>query len=122
MWWGKYIGLDHARAHCWQLVRMVYEQERGILLPDYPSVAHDDRNCIAETIDREKDNGLWVQVTKPQAFDVVLMRGKRAIWHTGVMVDAARVLHTEKATGAVLMPIRDPRIASRIAGYWRWKQ
>jgi cell wall-associated NlpC family hydrolase len=121
MWWGRYIGLDYGRAHCWQLVRLVYQQERGVILPDYPSVSHDDRNRVAETIAREKDAGLWVQVDQPRAFDVALMRGKRAIWHTGVMADAASVLHTEKATGAVLVPIAEQRIASRIAGFWRWQ-
>jgi len=119
-WWGRYIGLPFDDAHCWELVRRVYADQRRIALPFYGEVDARDLASVARTIEAGQGGDHWQPVAQPQLFDVALMRGRSRIWHVGVMVDARRVLHTEQATDAVVIAVRDPAISGRIIGYRRY--
>jgi cell wall-associated NlpC family hydrolase len=118
-WAARYVGLPFDRAHCWGLVRMVYADQRGIDLPSYGEISAAELVRVADKISAEKHNGDWTQVAEPQAFDVALMRGRARVWHVGIMIDAGNVLHTERATGAVIVPVDSAIMRGRIASYWR---
>ena len=118
-WWGRYIGMPYDRAHCWELVRKVYQDHRGIELPSYGEVSARDLVRVARKISEEQ--GAWDAVTEPQAFDVALMRGRSAVWHVGVMTDPAHVMHTERASNAVRIRVDDMAMRGRIVGYRRYQ-
>ncbi|WP_439561161.1 hypothetical protein [Roseinatronobacter sp.] len=118
MWWGRYIGLPYEQAHCWELVRRVYAERLGVQLPAYGEVDARDLVRVAREIDRGQDR--WQPVDLPAEYDGVLMRGRRGIWHVGVMTDARHVLHTERATSAVRVPLDHLSIKGRIAGFRRY--
>ena len=119
-------GLPYAGANCWSLVRLAY-RNRGIDLPAFDDIG-DNLHAVARTIAPEAQRGPWAPVTGTwQPYDVVLMFGRpeaksrRAIIHCGIVADARHILHTEKATGAVLVRRDHPTIRNRIAGVYRHK-
>lgn len=117
-WWGRYVGLPFDAAHCWALVRRVYADQLGIELPEYGEVDAGELVAVARSMARGKE--AWALVSDPRPFDVALMRGRSAVWHVGVMTDRAHVLHTERATGAVRVPITAPSVRGRIMEYRRY--
>lgn len=118
MWWGRFVGLPYAQVHCWELVRQVYADRLGVVLPSYGEISAADLVRVARAI--EVGQEAWVSVTDPDELDVVLMRGRSRVWHVGVMTDPAHVLHTERATDAVRVRIDDQAIAGRIMGFRRY--
>lgn len=126
-WWGRYVGApfeDGGRGpdsyDCWGLLRAVYSDVRGVTLPTYGEVSSRDLLKIARAIDAGKDEG-W-EACEPAPMVAVLMRSGRGgprIVHVGVMVDSRRMLHTEVATHAALVPINHPSVSGRIVGFRR---
>lgn len=120
VWWGRYVGLPYAEAHCWALVRRVFADQRGIDLPDYGEISARDLLRVARAIGAAQAREPWVAVDVPQAYDVALMRGRAQVWHVGVMTDARHVLHTEAAIDAVRLPIDSLGLRGRITGFRRY--
>ena len=118
-WWHPYIGLPYERAHCWELVRRVYADQLGLDLPAYGEIDAANLVAVARGMAEAEAADCWHPVDRPQAFDVALMRGRSRVWHVGVMVDDRRVLHTERATGAVLVGVQDTAMRGRVTGYRR---
>lgn len=125
-WWARYVGLPFGEGPgevtCWSLVVAVYRDQLGIELPAYGEVSARDLARIARAMrDGSGAEDGWHAVGVPQALDVCLMRGPQGgplVVHVGVMVDAARVLHVEAASAAVVVPTRHFSVARRIMG-WR---
>ena len=127
-WWSGYVGLPFGQGPgevtCWSLVRQVYNRELGIDLPEFGDIDPRDLVRVAREMRDGKDTSLWREPERPGVYDVVLMRsarGGRAICHVGLIVDVARVLHAEEASGTVLVPIDHITIRGRIAGFRRYK-
>ena len=118
-WWARYIGLPYDQAHCWELVRRVYADRAGIDLPTYGEIDARDLARVSRAIDAASDVEPWRVVDTPQALDVVRLSGRTRVAHVGVMVDDKRLMHTEHATGCVLLTVTNPAIAGRIMGYRR---
>jgi len=136
-WWAPYIGAPFGvlpgQLTCWGLVRAVYRDVRGIELPSYGELAADyvrrsgaecamrTRAKIARTMTDQAASDVWGEPRAPQETDVVLMTnpraGSRVVGHVGVLVGADRVLHTENASGAVVVPLAHYSVASRLRGF-----
>lgn len=118
MWWAQYIGLPFERAHCWGLVRLVYADRLGVMLPEYGEIPADDLVRISRAMHAPEYP--WQEAAQPKELDVARMRGRSRVWHVAVLTDPGHVLHTEQATGAVRVRVDDPAIAGRIMDYWRY--
>lgn len=127
-WYARYVGLpfqDGGRGpdafDCWGLLRDVYARELGVMLPSYGEISAHDLVRIAREMEAGKDDG-WRDTHAPGPFDVCLMRaprGRAAVVHVGVMIDGLCLLHTEAATGAVVVPFTHATIRGRVLGYRR---
>ena len=124
-WWSRYVGLPFGEGRgqvtCWGLVRAVYADRLGVDLPSYGEISARDLVRVARAMEQGKDDG-WRVPAAPDALDVCLMRAPRGgalVCHVGVMVDAARVLHVEAASAAVVVPRGHFSIAHRIMGFRR---
>ena len=127
-WWDRYVGLPFGEGRgevtCWSLVVRVFAEVRSISLPAYGEIPARDLARIARTMRREQLGETWPAVTVPEPFDVATMRsgsGRSAIVHVGVMIDAARMLHVEAASHAVVVPIAHHSVRGRIAGFRRYR-
>lgn len=134
-WWGHYIGRSFgSRSECWSLVCEVYRDRLGIDLPAYGDVSaayvaavHGQRadlliarQAVARAFAEGQSGASWRVATTPVEFDVVLMGGPRErVTHVGVAIGPDRVLHIEKATGSVVVPMRHASVAGRIIGFRR---
>jgi hypothetical protein len=90
-------------------------------LPAYGEISARDLMRVARAMDAAKDDG-WAVPADRRALDVCLMRaptGGRRVVHVGVLVDAARLLHVEAASAAVIVPLTHFSVAGRILGYRR---
>lgn len=123
-WAEKYVGLpfvDQGRGwsgvDCWGLVRLVYRTEKQIDLPDYGEISASDLLKVTRTIMRDSKAEPWIEVNKPQPMDVLIMRGNPL--HVGVMVTEAQVLHVERHTLTVMVPITHPTVKPRAICYHR---
>lgn len=119
-WWAKYIGTPYAEAHCWELVRRVYSDQRDIDLPAYGEIDAAKLVEVARAMAGAQAAEIWTPVTHGETFDVALLRGRSQVWHVGVMVGPRHMLHTERATNAVVVPLSHPLIAGRVTGYRRY--
>lgn len=129
-WAARYIGLpfeDGGRTRrgldCWGLVRLVFAAERGIELPSYGEISAGDLMALARAFTAGAEGAHWMQVTLPQEFDVVLMRsghGHRGVVHVGVIAGPGRLLHVERTTASVIVPLSHLSVAGRITGYRRY--
>lgn len=117
-WWGAYIGLPYTECHCWELVRRVYAEHLGIHLHPFAEIDPDNlREVVRHMAAGERE---WTRVDTPQPFDVVVMRRHRLPIHVGVVTRPGWVLHTERETDAVHVPVGHVTVAGRILGYRRW--
>lgn len=127
--WEPYIGKpfeENARGphafDCWGLARAIYKDLHGIDLPSYGEIDAADLLAVARTMAGAEVADPWHLVASPAECDIALMRsprGGRAIIHVGVMVDAGNVLHTQRASHSVIVPIDHYSVSGRIAGFRR---
>jgi cell wall-associated NlpC family hydrolase len=111
------VGLD-----CWGVVQAVYRDQLGIDLPGYGETYAGGQKAMTREIEAGAEHDeTWRRVEVPQPFDVAVMRLPQGLrWgHVGVVADARHVLHTEKASGAVLARMDGVMIRHRIVGFWR---
>ena len=123
----RYVGLPFGegagQVTCWSLVRAVYADTLGVVLPAYGEISARDLIRVARRMTDGAEEATWSVPPCPGVLDVVLMRSARggaAVCHVGVMVDDRSVLHAEEATGAVLVPLSHFTIRNRVAGFRRY--
>lgn len=130
MWWNDYVGIpfaDRGRERdaldCWGLVRLVYENERGITLPSYEWVYHDvGKDCkdiSAAIVDQSA--AYWQPATKAGAreFDVVIIRMRGLPMHVGLVTKQGYMLHCIEGSGTVHECYEAEKWKHRIVGFVR---
>lgn len=120
MWADVYVGLPFKRmgraasgVDCWGLVRLVLDEQAGVLLPSYAQDDPDGWSIEAHAVAHKK-------VTAPRALDVaILMTDVRAglTWkeapcHIGIFLDAKNILHIEEGHSSRVQPASELRIHS----------
>lgn len=126
-WFGKYIGLpfvdggrDFKGVDCWGLVRLVFKNELDVDIPSYGDISAVELSKVAREIAQESVREPWLPVIGPiQVFDVAVMHKRRAPIHVGIMTGPNQLLHIEKSTSAVHVPIIHPTIKFRSAAMFR---
>lgn len=113
-WAHKYVGIPFAQGgrgeagvDCWGLLRLVYEREYKILLPEYPGVS-------LESLLRRHARILsaagqdWKRVESPQEGCAVAMSQIAFVHHVGIWVpaDGGRVLHSWEGGSVVADSLR----------------
>ena len=127
-WWQRYIGIPYARgrremcgADCYGLAALIYEKEKGIVLPEY-EYSEDVNNL--DTVEAAVRQGieLWTPIEAAQRapFDLVLIRFKGTLTHLGILVDGKRMVHTQRGILSCVQRY-DKRWARRIEGFYRWE-
>ena len=117
-------GRDFGGVDCWGLVRLIYENELGIHLPEYGEIsAHDLKNASKAMVDGDA-SGKWKPVCRNdlKEFDIVAMRfyGHSVVGHVGVAVTASTIIHIEPKVNVAIVPVSNPLILNRIYGFRRF--
>lgn len=127
-WANHYIGIPFREAHCWELVRRVYDRELGIELRDHEDEFDGpfDAVGIASVFDEERSS--WREVFDAAPFDVLWMRCGRHPTHVAVVVDPPYFLHAQppprrllgrSETAARIDSMTDPAWSPRIVTIYR---
>ncbi|MGH9887417.1 MAG: C40 family peptidase [bacterium] len=113
-------GRSQAGCDCWGIVFLYYLEVLGIRLPEYADGYSDsaEEEEVAKLVASGRRN--WVEVSPPQAGDVVLLRIFKDPVHVGVYLDGHRVLHVRKGTNACIQRLDDSFWRSRIEGFYRY--
>jgi cell wall-associated NlpC family hydrolase len=123
----KAYGRDRHGCDCWGLVRLVYAEQRGVVLPDFEGVSPDDAAAVPEAIESEKPKWRAVAYEDRQEFDVVVMRARLVVegkamspeMHLGIVTPDRRILHTQQPFGVACVAADHPTLVNRIAGVYR---
>jgi cell wall-associated NlpC family hydrolase len=112
-------GRDRRGVDCWGLVRLVYQEQLDIDLPDFLFSAYDRslRPEIAAAYDTEHRR--WRPVETPALFDVAVFRVHHTPFHYAVMLDANHMLHIEVGCNVAKERIDSPRWNRRLVGVYR---
>lgn len=128
MGWDRFIGIAHrdggrdrSGCDCWGLVRLVYAERLGIVLPSYADgyASTDERAEIAALVAGGRMSGVWRAVDRAQEFDALLFRVGPHASHIAVAVDARHMLHVHAKAASVITPQRDPMWRNRLVGVYR---
>lgn len=112
-WWEKYLdlpwkigGRDRSGIDCWGLVRLVYQEECGLILPSWL----DDPHALDATV-RGRSRAFmahagefmklarWSGEQRP--FDIATLELRGHMWHVGILVEPPfTVLHIEDEEGS----------------------
>lgn len=123
MWWSKYIGIPFkeqgrgpAGYDCWGLVRLIYAEELGILLPCWAAVDKQDNYATAV---RRLDSAMpsFKKLDGPEEFSMALFDSTSHIYHIGVLVDEQRMLHCTDGVDTCL--IKWSQYQSRLKGFYK---
>lgn len=124
-WSEKYVGIeyDDYNQHCWWLIKEVFMNEKGIVLPSYAGADAKTLMKVARLMHSPEED-TWIPVAHSSAFDVIQMTARRIgklrpKLHVGVAVSDTHVLHIEERTSSVIVPLDHPTIKFRIAGIYR---
>jgi len=129
-WAADYIGirfkdLGHTRdgLDCWGLLRLVYAERMGILLPAHDGQARScsDPDSLQAVHDAELAGDTWrpVQADAVEVGDVALflLAGR---WHVGVVVARNQVLHALEGTDSCIDRTDTPVWEKRARGFYRY--
>jgi hypothetical protein len=136
-WASPYIGLpfvdggrDFYGVDCEGLCRLVMEHRAGNpSIPLYGVVSAEGLTKVAKAVGEFAAMPPWVAVGREalKPFDWVIMTGREKVdgrprtlaCHLGIMITEALVLHIEKATYSVAVPLDHVSIRHRLAGFVR---
>lgn len=108
-WSTRFIGLPYSPGgrerdgvDCWGLLRLIYWEERRILLPSLPGLVEDYEQLISRENLALATKG-WVGMGRPCEWAAVGMSRKERIHHVGVWTDAdgGKVIHIWNGKPAV---------------------
>ena len=133
-WASNYLGIPF-RAHgrtragcdCWGLVRLIYQEQLGVALPEFAGVSPDDAAGVAWAIESQRPAWRAVRFDERQEFDVVVMRSRlvvegRAVapdMHIGVVTPDLKILHTQLPFGVACVAADHPTLVNRVSGVYR---
>ena len=127
-WTDKYTGIPFLYdassfdgCDCWGLVRLVYQNELGINLPDYFRALRDNTVAYLRRVHQaaEAEAKRWVRVESPREFDVVLIRKGAINAHVGVVVRSSYFLHCDEGVWTRVERCDAPIWRHRVAGFYR---
>lgn len=132
-WSNDYVGLpfvdggrDRGGVDCWGLIRLVLKDQCEIEVPSYGTIAAKDLMSIAKQMEISNNMPPWKTVTTPRQFDIVGMLGRaekaRAMIHVGIMASDTHLIHVERLTDSVMLPLTHPSVKNRICGFYRHEQ
>jgi cell wall-associated NlpC family hydrolase len=117
-------GRDAYGCDCWGLVRLVFQELRGIELPSYDDryVSASERAVTEAVIAGEM--GPWDDVPAGQetAFDVILLRRLGHVSHIALVIEPGRMLHVSSdGIASHVERYRDAKVRGRIVGFYRYR-
>lgn len=116
-------GRSRTGVDCWGLVRLVYEDHLGIILPSldfYEDTLDFDK--IPPIVDDYRNSEHWTQIIPGQEreFDVLVFKMMGVPMHVGVVIGRGEMLHSQKGCGThVSNYVNEQEWSRRLVGIYR---
>lgn len=100
-WTTRYVGLPYRAGgrerdglDCWGLIRLIYREEKGILLPEIPGTVQNEQVNVSREVLAQCSEG-WVEQAFPTEMCAVGMSRKEHIHHGGIwtVADGGKIIH-----------------------------
>lgn len=129
-WASRYIGIpfkdggrDRDGCDCWGLVRLVYAERHGILLPHHDGRYSSTRDV--EALEAVRTSELASEAWRPASEDEaavgdVMLFELGQLWHVGIIVGRGLVLHVMRGVEACVERIDTPAWMCRSRGIYRY--
>lgn len=108
---------------CFGLLKLVYENELNIIVPDTRIMPDSPRRIFANYLNEISIN--WEETKTPKKYDIIAMNlymnHPKLITHFAIMIDEKRALHTLKKIGSHIVKLNDMRFEPFIKGFYRWR-
>lgn len=113
--WGR----DRAGLDCWGLVRLVYREQLGIVLPSYADTQPEpqERQELAAII--RGNMGRWRPVASPADGDVHLFSVGGHPVHVAIGIGARQMMHVQEGGVVLLQAATDRPWSGRRVGIYR---
>lgn len=106
-WWNPYIRVpfkDRGRsmlgADCWGLACLVYQNELGIILPDYlDCYEHTEQKFLLTKLIKAEREAKWINPETPKPFDIAIVKYAGLPFHVGIVTKRGRMIHCAKDVG-----------------------
>ena len=120
----KYIGLPYEDYDCWQLIKLIYENELKTALPDYRKMynSSSDIKQTGPVVSHGIADGHWEKVEAPEPNDVLIFDILGVPSHCGLYIDNGDFIHAFNKCNAVVENITDLSWNRRLNGVYRWKR
>ena len=132
-WVNKYIGIpfeDHGRTmkacDCWGLIKLIYEREFNIEIPDYRGYEDTkDREFISHLMNDRINNEIWVRVYTEKAVDfgdiIIFTQGGQPV-HAAMALTNRIMLHTVRGQNSVIESFATMKWKKRLEGFYRYNR
>lgn len=123
MFWEKYIGIPFVDGgsvaegcDCYGLVRLVWYEQTGLVLPDYAKdyLRHTNIDNIQGIING-RFNTEWVQIQKPEPMCMVMFLYHNKQLHCGLMLSDIDMLHVSVGNECRVERVKD---RNNLQGYY----
>jgi cell wall-associated NlpC family hydrolase len=126
-WWHRYLcipfqerGRGWEGIDCWGLVALVYQEQKGITLPDYLDCYENTQQAQEISAEIKTQSQIsWIEVVSPQPFDVALVRMRGVPMHVGILTKAGWMLHASHGVGVTHERIDGMRWKNRVLGFYK---
>jgi len=128
-WVNEYIGIqfDAQAFNCWTLVRKVYAEQLGVILPDW---THPQRESstryireVAERMAESRDRD-WHKRPSPTLGDVAHFSVEGLPFHVGIYIGGPKryMLHVIKDADSCLESLNALAWQRRLIGFYQWNK
>lgn len=123
----KYLGLPYLNMgrdikglDCWGLVMIIFNNEKGIDLPDTTENYDIMWSYKGKDYFNNKYCERFIRVAVPEYMDIILIKNSKGICnHAGVMLDSKHFIHSAEKAGVVVSNIKDEIWKNRIEGFFK---
>lgn len=115
----KVHGRDKSGLDCYGLVRLFYQNELGVILPDTLDYI-DNINSYNAARKTVQDTGKFVKIENPEFGAIGLFRFMGMPTHVGVYIPNGKLLHVKVKSNSVLQKIESCWLGKRLEGWYKF--
>lgn len=115
-------GRTRKGVDCWGLVRLIYQERKGVSLPEFTGYTDTkDHENISRLIREGSLSWQPVEKGSEAPYDVVVLKIMSDPWHVGLVVGCGWMVHSLRGSGVIHSDYMNDRAwRDRVLGFYRY--